>query len=414
MRVAVGVAGGIAAYKAAELVRVLQERDFDVQVVMTRAAREFVTPLTFAALSGHKVITEMFGEPGAEPNLESAIEHIAVAQAIDALVIAPATANVLAKIAHGEADDFLTTLCLATKAPIVLAPAMNVNMWENPATQENLKTLRERGFRIVEPGEGYLACGMTGHGRLAEVEDIARAVFDDLGLKDDLSAETVLVTAGPTEEPLDAVRFLSNRSSGRMGYALARASRSRGARVILISGPAAIEPPAGVLLKRVGTAEEMARAVFHHLDGSTIVLMAAAVADFRPAEVRTQKIKKQPDARSLELVPTTDILAEVARRQRGQLVVGFAAETENLVENARAKLEAKHLDLVVANDLTEPGAGFATHTNIVTLVFPGGRVVKLEKMDKLDVAHRILDEVVRLKKLQSPAMNTPSVEGQSR
>ncbi|PYV34624.1 MAG: bifunctional phosphopantothenoylcysteine decarboxylase/phosphopantothenate--cysteine ligase CoaBC [Acidobacteria bacterium] len=414
MRVAIGVAGGIAAYKAAELVRVLQERELDVQVVMTRAAREFVTPLTFAALSGHKVITEMFGGPGAEPNLESAIEHIAVAQAIDALVIAPATANVLAKIAHGEADDFLTTLCLATKAPIVLAPAMNINMWENSATQENLKTLRERGFRIVEPGEGHLACGMTGPGRLAEVEDIARAIFDVLELKNDLAGETVLVTAGPTEEPLDAVRFLSNRSSGRMGYALAKASRDRGARVILVSGPAAIEPPAGVTLERVGTAEEMARAVFHHLDASTIVLMAAAVADFRPAEVRSQKIKKQTVARSLELVPTIDILAEVSRRRRGQLLVGFAAETENLMENARAKLEAKGLDLVVANDLTEAGAGFGSETNIVTLVFPGGRAEKLEKMDKLDAARRILDEVVRMKKLPSPAMSTSWARGESR
>ena len=407
MRVAIGVAGGIAAYKAAELVRVLQERELDVQVVMTRAAREFVTPLTFAALSGHKVITEMFGGTGGEPNLESAIEHIAVAQAIDALVIAPATANVLAKVAHGEADDFLTTLCLATKAPIVLAPAMNINMWENPATQENLKILRERGFRVVEPGEGYLACGMTGPGRLAEVEDIARAVFDVLQLKNDLAGETVLVTAGPTEEPLDAVRFLSNRSSGRMGYALAKASRDRGARVILISGPVAIEPPAGVILERVGTAEEMARAVFYHLDAATIVLMAAAVADFHPAEVRSQKIKKQSGARSLELVPATDVLAEVSRRRTGQFVVGFAAETENLIENARAKLEAKRLDLVVANDLTEPGAGFGTETNIVTLVFPAGRVEKLEKMDKLDVARRILDEVVRLKKVRPDAILIP-------
>ena len=271
---------------------------------------------------------------------------------------------------------------------------------------------------LVEPGEGHLACGMTGPGRLAEVEDIARAIFDVLELKNDLAGETVLVTAGPTEEPLDAVRFLSNRSSGRMGYALAKASRDRGARVILVSGPAAIEPPAGVTLERVGTAEEMARAVFHHLDASTIVLMAAAVADFRPAEVRSQKIKKQSGARSLELVPATDVLAEVSRRRTGQFVVGFAAETENLIENARAKLEAKRLakglDLVVANDLTEAGAGFGSETNIVTLVFPGGRAEKLEKMDKLDAARRILDEVVRMKKLPSPAMSTSWARGESR
>lgn len=398
MRVAVGVSGGIAAYKAAELVRLLQERGLEVQVIMTRAAREFVTPLTFAALSGHKVITEMFGEPGAEPNLESAIEHIAVAEAIDALVIAPATANVLAKIAHGQADDFLTTTCLATKAPVVLAPAMNVNMWENEATQENLKALRARGYRFVEPGVGYLACGMTGPGRLAEVTDIARAVFEALALGDDLSEEICLVTAGPTEEPLDAVRFLGNRSSGRMGYALATAAQRRGARVILVSGPTAIEPPAGVLVERVRTAEEMARAVFEHLDEATIVLAAAAVADFRPAAVSSEKIKKENGVRPIELIPTLDILAEVSRRRGSQLVVGFAAETQNLVENARAKLEAKHLDLVVANDVTEPGAGFGADTNIVTLVFPGGRVERLGKMSKLEVAGRILDEVVRLKK----------------
>src|SRR5437773_1105294 len=374
MRVAVGVSGGIAAYKAAELVRLLQERGIEVQVIMTRAAREFVTPLTFAALSGHKVITEMFGDSAGVANLESAIEHIAVAQAIDVLVIAPATANVLAKIAHGEADDFLTTTCLATKAPVILAPAMNVNMWENPATQENLRILRGRGFRFVEPGVGYLACGMMGPGRMAEVEDIARAVYEALALGDDLNGETVLVTAGPTEEPLDAVRFLGNRSSGRMGYALAKASRGRGARVILVSGPAAIEPPQGVLIERVRTTEEMARAVFQYLDASTIVLMAAAVADFRPAALSSQKIKKQSGAQTLDLVPTLDILAEVARRRTRQVVVGFAAETGNLVENARSKLEAKQLDLVVANDVTEPGAGFGTETNIVTLVFPGGRV----------------------------------------
>jgi phosphopantothenoylcysteine decarboxylase/phosphopantothenate--cysteine ligase len=285
MRVALGVTGGIAAYKAAELVRLLQDRGLEVQVVMTRSACEFVTPLTFAALSGNKVITELFGGSQGEPNVESAIEHIAVAQSIDALVIAPATANVLAKMANGIADDFLTTLCLATKAPVIVAPAMNVNMWEHAATQKNLETLRARGVRIVDPEEGYLACGMIGAGRLSSIERIAQAVFDVLGLREDLKGETVLVTAGPTEEPLDAVRYLSNRSSGKMGYALAEASRRRGARVVLVAGPTRIEPPAVDQLERVRSTEEMAEAVARHLDRATIVLMAAAVVDFRPSRI---------------------------------------------------------------------------------------------------------------------------------
>jgi phosphopantothenoylcysteine decarboxylase / phosphopantothenate---cysteine ligase len=402
MRVALGVAGGIAAYKAAELVRVLQDKGLEVQVIMTRSARRFVTPLTFAALSGQKVITEMFSGSGGEPNLESAIEHIAVAQSIDALVIAPATANVIAKIAHGISDDFLTTLCLATQSPLIVAPAMNVNMWENAATQENLETLRARGVKVLEPDEGYLACGMIGAGRLASVESIARSVFEILGLRDDLREETVLVTAGRTEEPLDAVRYLSNRSSGKMGYALAEASRRRGAQVILVSGPTHLEPPRQVEVERVRTAEEMAEAVFRHLDRARVVLMAAAVADFRPAETHPKKIKKQDGFPALKLEPTTDILAEIARRRgREHLVVGFAAEAEQVLENAAAKLHAKRLDLIVANDVTREGAGFEVDTNIVTLLFPDGRRIPLGQMSKLDVANRVLDEVVELRKTRS-------------
>ncbi len=398
MRVALGVAGGIAAYKAAELLRRLQDRGLEVQVVMTEAAREFVTPLTFASLSGNKVITGMFAEGGGEPNLASAIEHIAVAQNIEALVIAPATANLLAKLAAGLADDFLTTLCLATKAPIILAPAMNVNMWEHPATRLNVETLRQRGVQILEPDEGYLACGMSGAGRLASVEAIAQAMFVALGLQDDLQGETVLVTAGRTEEPLDPCRFLSNRSSGKMGYALAEAARRRSARVILISGRASLEPPASVAIERVRSGEEMARAVEKHREEATVFLMAAAVADFRPAQVESAKLKRQAGAPVLKLEPTTDILGAVARRRKpGQLVVGFAAETENVLQNAAAKLRAKRLDLVVANDVTQEGAGFEVDTNIVTLLFPGGRRVALEKMSKREVAHRILDAVVELR-----------------
>lgn len=399
MRVALGVSGGIAAYKAAELVRILQDRGLEVQVVMTRAAREFITPLTFAALSGRKVITDMFETGGGDPNVESAIEHIAVAQSIDALVIAPATANVIAKIAQGISDDFLTTLCLATKAPLIVAPAMNVNMWENAATQKNLEILRARGVKVLDPDEGYLACGMTGAGRLTSVATIAQAVFETLGLRDDLKDETILVTAGPTEEPLDAVRYLSNRSSGRMGYALAEAAHRRGARVVLVSGPTHLDPPAGVFIERVRTAEEMAEAVHQHAAQASVILMAAAVADFRPAEVHAQKIKKQNGIPEVRLEPTRDILAEIARLRRPeQIVVGFAAETELVQENAAAKLHAKRLDLVVANDVTQPGAGFDMDTNIVTLFFPDGRQIPLQKMSKLDVAQRVLNEVVELRK----------------
>jgi len=398
MRVALGVTGGIAAYKAADLLRTLQDRGLEVQVIMTRSACEFVAPLTFAALSGRRVITEMFGEAQGEANVESAIEHIAVAQAIDALVVAPATANVLAKMAQGIADDFLTTLCLATKAPVVVAPAMNVNMWEHEATQKNVEILRGRGVKVVNPDEGDLACGMTGAGRLASVESIARAVFEILGLRDDLKDETVLITAGRTEEPLDAVRYLSNRSSGKMGYALAEASRRRGARVILVSGPTHLEPPAGVIIERVRTADEMAQAVFQHLDKASVVLMAAAVADFKPAAVRPGKIKKQDGVPSVELAPTTDILAEIARRRSPeQLVVGFAAEAEHVIENAALKLRSKRLDMVVANDVTQEGAGFDVDTNIVTILFPDGRQTNLERMSKLDVAQHVLDAVVELR-----------------
>ena len=405
MRVALGVTGGIAAYKAAELLRLLQDRGLDVQVVMTAGARNFITPLTFASLSGHKVITDMFGEAGDEPNVESAIEHIAVAQGIDALVIAPATANVMAKMAQGIADDFLTTLCLATKAPIVVAPAMNVNMWENAATQQNLKTLRARGIRVLDPDEGYLACGMTGAGRLTSVESIAQAVFEILHLRDDLRSETVLVSAGPTEEPLDPVRYITNRSSGKMGYALAEASRRRGAKVTLVSGPTRLPAPAGVTVEKVRTTQEMSDAMLRHLDQATIVLMAAAVVDFAPARTETEKIKKREGALTLELKPTLDILAEISRRRKpDQLIVGFAAETSNLLKNAGAKLREKSLDMIVANDVTQEGAGFDADTNIVTLIFSNGQAKPVEKMSKLDVANVILDGAIGMRSKRAAAI----------
>jgi phosphopantothenoylcysteine decarboxylase/phosphopantothenate--cysteine ligase len=398
MQVALGVTGGIAAYKSAELLRRLQDRGFEVQVIMTDAARQFVTPLTFAALSGRKVITGLFDEAAGEANLASVIEHTAVAQNMDALVIAPATADIIAKMAAGIADDFLTTLYLAARAPTIVAPAMNVNMWEHPATQHNLQILRDRGVHVIEPEEGYLACGMIGAGRLAAVETIAQTVFETLSQRSDLEGETVLVTAGRTEEPLDPCRFLSNRSSGKMGYALAEAARRRGARVTLISGRSSVDPPPGMVVERVRTALEMMEAVNKHFHEVTIFLMAAAVADFRPMRIAPAKLKRNSGALALRLEPTADILGEVARRRKPrQLLVGFAAETENVVSNASAKLRAKQLDLMVANDVTQPGAGFEVDTNIVTLLFADGRQIPLQKMGKLDVAHRILDAVAQLR-----------------
>jgi len=398
MRITLGVTGGVAAYKAAELVRRLQQEGFSVQVVMTRGAREFVTPLTFAALSGQKVITDLFAEAsGGEANLDSAIEHIAVAQRTDLLVVAPATADILAKFARGIADDFLTTLYLATTAPVVLAPAMNVNMWNHAATQQNVETLRARGAKIVSPDEGYLACGMTGPGRLAGQEEIIAAVREALHAQRDLEGETVLVTAGPTYEDLDPVRYLTNRSSGKMGYALAEAAARRGATVLLVSGPTSLEPPAGVELLSVRTAKEMHRAVTGRFAECSIAILAAAVADYRPVEKHSQKMKRGKTALTVQLEPTEDILADVAKVKGERLVAGFAAETDHVVENARKKLTAKNADLIVANDITAEGAGFDLDTNVVTLFARDGRDLPLPRMRKAEAAQRILDEVVRLR-----------------
>lgn len=398
MKIALGVTGGVAAYKAAELVRRLQDEGLDVQVVMTRAAQEFITPLTFAALTGKKVITEMFGADSSAPaNVESAIEHMAVAQRIDLLLVAPATADILSKFAHGAADDFLSTLYIATKAPVVVAPAMNVNMWEHPATQENLATLRARGVHVVDPDEGYLACGMTGAGRLAATESIVRKVSDVLGLRKDLAGQTVLITAGPTREDLDPVRFLTNRSSGKMGYALAEAAVRRGARTILVSGPVELDAPAGVDWVPVRSTEEMRSAVMARAPEATILIMAAAVADYRPAAVHANKIKRTEGRITLDLEPTADILAEVGRAKGKSILIGFAAETDRLLENARDKLQRKGADMIVANDVTQEGAGFDIDTNIVTLVLRDGRDVPLPKMTKREVADKILDQALALR-----------------
>jgi len=395
MKVALGVTGGIAAYKAAELVRLLQDKGIRVQVVMTRAAQEFVRPLTFAALSGEKVITDLFGAGAEDPNIDSAVEHIAVAQTIDALVVAPATADAIAKFAHGEANDFLTTLFLATTAPVVIAPAMNVNMWENAATQANLKTLKARGYAIVEPDSGYLACGMVGAGRLAANETIVKAVLKALGAGQDLAGETVLVTAGPTREPIDPVRYIGNRSSGKMGYALAEAALRRGAKVILISGPTALTPPSSAEVVQVQTAQQMRDAVLAHLDLATIVIKAAAVADFTVRVAAGEKIKRKGPM-ALELEPTVDILAEVGAKKGSRIIIGFAAETNDVLANARKKLESKRLDAIVLNDVSQPGIGFDSERNAVTILTHGGTET-VPETSKWEVAHRVLDTAVKLK-----------------
>ena len=395
MKIALGVSGGIAAYKAAELVRLLQDRGVWVQVIMTRAAQEFVRPLTFAALSGEKVITDLFGVEAQEPNIESAVEHIAVAQSIDALVVAPATADTIAKFAHGLADDFLSTLFLASTAPTVVAPAMNVNMWNNAATQENIRVLKARGIHVVEPDSGYLACGMVGAGRLAANQTIVETVMDVLGAVKDLKGETVLITAGPTREPIDPVRFLGNRSSGKMGYAVAEAALRRGAKVILISGPVALKPPSSAEVVQVQTAREMRDAVLAHLEQSTIVVKAAAVADFTVRNAAEQKIKRTGPV-TLELEPTSDILKEISARKGSRIVVGFAAETQNGLENARKKLETKSLDAIVFNDVSKAGIGFDSDRNAVTIL-THDEVVEVPETTKSDVAHRVLDTVIKLK-----------------
>jgi phosphopantothenoylcysteine decarboxylase/phosphopantothenate--cysteine ligase len=402
MKIALGVTGGIAAYKAAEIVRQLQERGVEVQVVMTRAAQEFVRPLTFAALTGRNVITDMFGEGSAQPNAGSSVEHIGVAQSIEALLVAPATADTLAKFANGTASDFLSTLYLATTAPVIVAPAMNVNMWQHPATQKNLETLRLRGVRVVEPCRGYLACGMIGAGRLAEPEQIVEAVLETLGVAQDLKGETVLITAGPTHEPIDPVRFVGNRSSGKMGYALAEAAVRRGARVILVSGPVALAAPAVAEFVPVETAQQMRDAVMLRFPDATVVIKAAAVADYRPRAAAGQKIKRVAgQGLTLELEPTADILAELgANRFEKHILIGFAAETENVIANARRKLAAKRIDAIVVNDVSKPGVGFSSDRNAATII-TASNLTEVPESSKFEVAQRVLDAVVQLRAARS-------------
>jgi phosphopantothenoylcysteine decarboxylase/phosphopantothenate--cysteine ligase len=398
-KVTLGVTGGIAAYKSAELVRALQQHSLDVHVVMTRAAEEFVRPLTFATLTGHKVITSMWQTDAYE---SGSIEHISEAESTGLLLVAPATAHTLAKFAHGLADDFLSTLYLATTAPVIVAPAMNVNMWNHAATQANLATLLQRGVEIIEPGSGYLACGMIGSGRLAEIDAIVHAVLARIQRvnENDLAGETVLITAGGTREPIDPVRFIGNRSSGRMGYALAEAARARGAKVILISAPAALATPAGCARIDVTTASQMHTAVLAHLPQATMVIKAAAVSDFRPAAAAAQKLKRSGPL-TLTLEPTEDIAQSVAaRRNPGTLLIAFAAETaidtQELIRNAREKLERKGADAIIANDVSQPGLGFDSEQNAATFI-TATREVTFPAQSKLSLAHRILDEVAQLR-----------------
>lgn len=390
-KIILGVTGGIAAYKAAELVRELVRAGAEVCVVMTRSAQAFITPLTFQTLSGNKVTTELFSLIE-----ESEIGHIALADRAELLVIAPATANIIGKIAGGIADDMLTTIVMATKAPVLLAPAMNVHMWENPICQENIQKLRSRGFHFIDPEAGDLACGYEGKGRLAEIPAIVEEIRSILSPKD-LSGETLLVTAGPTEEPIDPVRFLSNRSSGKMGFAVARAARRRGAQVILVSGPSALPVPSGVKFIPVRTAAEMREVVLGNLPGVSVLVMAAAVSDYRPKGTSPEKIKKSRAELTLPLELNPDILHEAGQRKEKRILIGFAAETESLLANARKKLEEKNLDLIVANDVRLPGAGFQVDTNVVKLIDRSGKVEELPLMSKEDLADCVLDRVLLLR-----------------
>lgn len=397
MNIVLGVGGGIAAYKSAELARLLMQQGHAVRVIMTAGAQEFVRPLTFAALTGNKVVTGLFSSGDAEGTLSSAIEHIGVAQENDLMVVAPATADLLAKFAHGLADDFLTTTYLAFTGPVVLAPAMNSNMWLHAATQSNLETLRRRGHRIVDPGEGELACGMVGPGRLAEPAQIAAAVEAEFSRRSDLDGETVLITAGPTQEPLDPVRYISNRSSGKMGYALAEAAAARGAKVVLISGPVQLAPPRGCTVVPVHTAREMHDKVFENLPQASVIIKAAAVADFHLTKVPAHKMKKTAARLSLELDPTPDILAELGRKKGDRLLIGFAAETENLQQETRRKMEAKNCDMVVGNLVGGEDGAFESDQNEVLLALRSGEFIPVPRASKREVADRIFDEILKLR-----------------
>ena len=391
--IVLGVTGGIAAYKASEFLRLLVKEEARVRVVMTRNAQEFVTPLTFQTLSGNPVVTDTFALIE-----DQKIGHIALADLAELIVILPATANIIGKIANGIADDFLSTMVMASKAPVLFVPSMNVNMWENKALQKNIQTLLERGYHFMEPGEGELACHWYGKGRLPELAEVLEKMRD-LFTPKDLRGECILITAGPTQEPIDPVRFITNHSSGKMGFALAKVARRRGAKVVLISGPTPFPPPKGDIdVFQVQTAEEMRQAVLNHMEKCSVVIKAAAVSDYRPAKVSKNKIKKGDLHQTLELERTADILKEIGTKKGNRIVVGFAAETDDLITNARKKLTEKQLDLIIANDVSRSDAGFGSETNQVKILYPSGEIKDLPLMSKEEVSSSILDEVVNLLK----------------
>jgi phosphopantothenoylcysteine decarboxylase/phosphopantothenate--cysteine ligase len=391
--IVLGVTGGIAAYKAAEFVRLLTKAEARVHVVMTRSAQEFVTPLTFQTLSGNPVTTETFAL------LEEAkIGHVTLADLAEVIVVLPATANIIGKIANGIADDFLSTMVMASRAPVLLVPSMNVNMWESKALQANLATLIERGCHFVEPGVGELACHWYGKGRLAELDEVIEKL-EDLFSQKDLKGERILVTAGPTQEPMDPVRFITNHSTGKMGFALAQCARRRGADVVLVTGPTSLSLPRKDLeVVRVQTAEEMRKTVLSQVERCSVVIKAAAVSDYRPAAVSPHKVKKGSPTLSLDLERTADILQEVGKKKGRRILVGFAAETEEVIANARKKLAEKNLDLIIANDVAQPGAGFGHDTNQIKILYPTGESRELPLMSKEEASMAILDEVAHLVK----------------
>jgi len=391
--IVLGVTGGIAAYKAAELVRLLVKEEAHVHVVMTQNAQKFITPLTFQTLSGNPVVTDPFALIEGEK-----IGHIALADLAELIVILPATANMIGKIANGIADDFLSTMVMASRVPVLIAPSMNVNMWENRALQKNRETLIERGYHFMEPGEGELACHWYGKGRLPELGDVIEKMKELFAPKD-LKGQCILVTAGPTQEPIDPVRFITNHSSGKMGFALAKVAKRRGARVILVSGPTQRPlPKEGIEFFPVRTAEEMRQAVLSHLERCSVVIKAAAVSDYRPIKVSKNKLKKGDPYQTLELERTKDILEEVGREKGDRILVGFAAETEDLIGNARKKLDEKNLDFIVANDVTKADAGFGADTNQVRILYPSGKIKDLPLASKEEVSQLILNEVAELLK----------------
>ncbi|MEN6464478.1 MAG: bifunctional phosphopantothenoylcysteine decarboxylase/phosphopantothenate--cysteine ligase CoaBC [Syntrophaceae bacterium] len=390
-KIILGITGGIAAYKAAELTRALVKKGAQVKVIMTRNAQEFITPLTLQTLSNNPVYTEMFALVE-----NSGIGHISLADFAELVIVAPATANIIGKVAGGLADDLLSTTIMATKAPVIFCPAMNTNMYSNEIVRANIVKLAYEGYNFVEPASGELACGTWGSGRLAEIEDIIEEAEFVLAGKD-LAGEKVLVTAGPTREPFDPVRFISNYSSGKMGYAIAAMARRRGAEVTLVSGPCSLEAPRGVKCISVNSAIDMRNAVVENMPDSSIIIKAAAVADYRPAQASASKIKKKKGPLSMELERNPDIIEEVGRSKGDRILVGFAMETDNLIENARGKLAAKNMDMIVANDLSRPDAGFQADTNLVKIIDAEGSIDELPLMDKTEVANRILDKVVDLK-----------------